>query len=97
MGQVTLIMIVFGIGAALPLALLGTLSREAMLRIRGKLVKVGSTGKYVLGVLMIAIGASILTGVDNRLEAHLVQWSPDWLTGLTTLSMSIDRSTWEPI
>ena len=33
---------------------------------------------------MIAVGASILTGFDRGLEAHLVQWSPDWLTDLTT-------------
>ena len=77
-------MFVFGIGAALPLALLGSLSREAMLRIRGKLMKIGSTGKYVLAVLMIAVGASILTGFDRGLEARLVQWSPDWLTDVTT-------------
>ena len=84
LGQVAVVMFVFGIGAALPLALLGTLSREAMLRTRGKLMKVGSTGKYVLGLLMIAVGASILTGFDRGLEALLVQWSPDWLTDLTT-------------
>ena len=82
--QVALVMIVFGVGAALPLALLGMLSREAMLRVRGKLMKVGSTGKYVLGVLMIVIGASILTGFDKGIEARLVQLSPEWLTDLTT-------------
>jgi cytochrome c-type biogenesis protein len=84
LGEVALVMFVFGIGAALPLALLGTLSREAMLRMRGKLTKVATTGKYVLGILMIAVGASILAGFDRGLEARLVQWSPDWLTDLTT-------------
>ncbi len=84
LGQVALVMFVFGVGAALPLSLLGTLSREAMLQLRGQLVKVGSTGRYVLGVLMIAVGASILAGFDRGLEARLVQWSPDWLTDLTT-------------
>ena len=57
---------------------------EAMLQLRGQLVKVGSSGRYVLGVLMIAVGASILAGFDRGLEARLVQWSPDWLTDLTT-------------
>ncbi len=84
LGQVALVMFVFGVGASLPLSLLGTLSREAMLQLRGQLVKVGSTGRYVLGVLMIAVGASILAGFDRGLEARLVQWSPDWLTDLTT-------------
>jgi MFS family permease len=77
-------MFVFGIGVALPLALLGTLLREAMPRIRGRLMKVAASGKYVLGVLMIAVGASILTGFDRGLEARLVQWSPDWLSDVTT-------------
>ena len=84
LGRVALVMLVFGIGAALPLALLGTLSREATLRIRGQLMEFGSFGKYVLGILMIIVGVSILTGVDKGLEAALVQWSPDWLTELTT-------------
>lgn len=84
LGQVALVMFVFGVGAALPLSLLGTLSREAMLQLRGQLVKFGSAGRYVLGVLMIAVGASILAGFDRGLEARLVQWSPDWLTDLTT-------------
>lgn len=82
--QVALVMFVFGVGAAMPLALFGTVSRDVMLRIRGKLMRVGSTGKYVFGVLMIAVGASILTGFDKSLEAQLVQWSPDWLTDVTT-------------
>ena len=84
LGQVAAVMLVFGIGAALPLALLGMLSREAMLRIRGKLIAIGSTGKHLLGMLMIAIGAFIITGVDKGLETLLVQWSPEWLTDLTT-------------
>ena len=84
LGQVALVMIVFGVGAALPLALLGTLSREAVLRIRGKMLKAGSGGKYVLGVLLIGIGVSILAGLDKGAEALLVQWSPDWLSDLTT-------------
>ncbi len=84
LGRVALVMLVFGIGAALPLALLGTVSREATMRIRGRLMEIGFFGKYVLGILMIIVGASILAGVDKGLEASLVQWSPDWLTELTT-------------
>ena len=84
LGRVTLVMLVFGIGAALPLALVGTLSREATLGIRGNLLDIGYFGKYVLGVLLIVTGLAILTGIDKGLESALVQWSPDWLTELTT-------------
>ena len=82
--HVTLVMLVFGVGAAVPLALLGTLSREAMMRNRARLVRFGTAGKYALGTLMIVIGAAILTGADRAVETKLVDWSPDWLTALTT-------------
>jgi len=51
---VTLAMAMFGIGAGAPLVLLGTLSRQAMTRIRGKLLAGGNLGKQVLGAAMVA-------------------------------------------
>lgn len=84
LGQVGLTMGVFGIGAALPLLLLGLLSREAMMRWRGRLLGAGSGGKTVLGVLLIGVGVLILTGLDKTIEAALVEASPQWLTDLTT-------------
>ncbi|MGZ8417344.1 MAG: cytochrome c biogenesis CcdA family protein [Methyloceanibacter sp.] len=84
LGEVALTMLAFGIGAALPLLLLGFLSREAMQRWRGRLMEAGRGGKTLLGVLLLAIGLLIATGLDRRLEAALVDASPDWLTNLTT-------------
>lgn len=84
LGQVALTMTVFGLGAALPLLLLGVLSREAMLRWRGRLLGVGSGGKTVLGVLLVAVALLVLSGLDKALEAALVEASPAWLTELTT-------------
>jgi cytochrome c-type biogenesis protein len=84
LGEVALTMLAFGIGAALPLLLLGFLSREAMQRWRGRLLEAGRGGKALLGVLLLAIGLLIATGLDKRLEAALVDASPDWLTNLTT-------------
>ena len=84
LGEVALTMLAFGIGAALPLLLLGFLSREAMQRWRGRLMEAGRGGKTLLGVLLLAIGLLIATGLDKRLEAALVDASPDWLTNLTT-------------
>jgi sulfite exporter TauE/SafE len=77
-------MAAFGIGAALPLLAMGLLSREAMMRWRGKLLEAGSGGKTTLGVVLVIIGLMILTGADKALEARLVELSPDWLTQLTT-------------
>ncbi len=84
LGQVALTMFAFGLGAALPLMLLGLLSREAMMRMRGKLMEAGKGGKMLLGVLLVAIGLFVATGLDKRLETMLVDASPAWLTELTT-------------
>jgi cytochrome c-type biogenesis protein len=82
--QVGATMVVFGIGAALPLLLLGLLSREAMSHWRNRLMSAGQVAKTGLGVALIAIGALVLTGFDKALEAALVAASPSWLTDLTT-------------
>lgn len=84
LGQVALVMLCFGLGAAVPLLLLGLLSREAMIGWRVHLLRVGQGGKSVLGALLVGIGLLILTGVDKQLETVLVDLSPTWLTVLTT-------------
>jgi len=84
LGQVALTMLAFGVGAALPLMVLGFVSREAIMRWRGRLMEAGKGGKMLLGVLLIAVGLLVATGVDKRLEAFLVDASPQWLTELTT-------------
>lgn len=82
--RVTLTMVVFGIGAGLPLVLLGLLSRATLMRVRSKLMSAGKLGKGLLGAAFILIGAAIISGADKRIEAALVEASPDWLTQLTT-------------
>jgi cytochrome c-type biogenesis protein len=82
--QVAFVMLAFGTGAALPLLLLGLLSRETLIRWRGRLLEAGKGGKLVLGGLLIIIGLSIVSGLDKRLEAVLVEASPAWLTEITT-------------
>ena len=51
-----------------------------MMKVRGKLMKAGKTGKIVLGFTMLVIAAPILSGADNPLEAWLAEVSPAWLT-----------------
>jgi len=80
----TFAMLAFGTGAALPLMLLGVLSREALMRWRGRLMETGKAGKTILGVALIAVGVLVATNLDKRLEAILVDASPEWLTQLTT-------------
>ena len=84
LGQVTLSMLVFGIGAALPLLALGLLSREVLMRWRNRLHAAGAGAKMALGVVLIVTGVSIASGLDKTLEEKLVAASPAWLTELTT-------------
>ncbi len=84
LGAVALTMLAFGVGAALPLLGLGLLSRDALMRWRNRMMAAGKGLKGVLGALMASAGLLILTGLDKRLEAWLVDVSPEWLTALTT-------------
>jgi len=84
LGQVALTMLAFGLGAALPLLLLGMLSREALLRWRGRMLSAGTGGRRIMGGALVAVGALILFGFDKRLEASLLDLAPEWLIRLTT-------------
>ncbi|ARO54150.1 Putative cytochrome biogenesis protein [Methylorubrum extorquens] len=84
LGTVAVTMLVFGLGAALPLVALGMLSREVLIRWRARMMGVGKGLKLALGVILVATGALILSGYDRALETSLVEASPDWLTALTT-------------
>jgi cytochrome c biogenesis protein CcdA len=84
LGAVTLVMVAFGLGAAVPLLVVGSLSRQALNRWRGSLMGVGKVGKFVLGLGALAVAAMILTGFDRTLETELVAASPSWLVDLTT-------------
>ncbi len=84
LAQVALTMLAFGLGAALPLLLLGTLSRETLMRWRNRMLAAGKGVKQVMGGVLVGVGVLILSGLDKAVEAWLVAASPEWLTTLTT-------------
>lgn len=84
LGEVGATMLAFGLGAALPLAALGLLSREAILRWRIGLMAGGARGKVAFAIVLVAVGVLVLTGFDKHFETLLVDRSPQWLTDLTT-------------
>ena len=84
LGKIVFVMAIFGLGAGLPLALLGMLSRGAMMKVKGKLGNAGKLGKQLLGGFLILISLLVMTGQDKTLESFLLKHSPDWLTDLTT-------------
>lgn len=84
LGQVTLTMLAFGLGAALPLLIIGRLSRELLQKWRSHIMGGSKIMKSALGLLLLLTGLLILTGLDKKAEATLVELSPAWLTALTT-------------
>jgi cytochrome c biogenesis protein CcdA len=84
LGQIGLLMLIFGIGAAAPLVLLGSLSRASLTKVRGRLLTAGKVGKQGLGMVMLGLGILIVTGLDKSLEAWVLDRMPNWLTAVTT-------------
>jgi cytochrome c-type biogenesis protein len=84
LGQVTLIMLAFGVGAALPLLLLGLVSQDMLQHWRGKIAGVGKHGKVALGVLLIAVGLLVASGFDKPVEATVLDTLPAWFTEIST-------------
>jgi len=82
--QVSAVMVAFGLGAALPLLMIGSFSGEWLASRRDQMLKAGKSGKMVLGGLLLITGLFILTGVDKQLETYLVDRSPQWLIGLSS-------------
>lgn len=84
LGQAALIMLLFGTGAAAPLAIIGALSRKTLLRWRARISSFGHAGHLVLGAILLLLGILMLTGIDRSIETALLRVTPDWLTRLTT-------------
>ena len=84
LASVASVMVAFGLGTAVPLLVVGSLSRQALMRWRGRMMSAGKTGKLVLGGGALAVAALVLTGTDRVIEGALVAASPAWLTELTT-------------
>lgn len=83
LGQVAMTMLAFAIGAAVPLLALGFASRESLLRWRGRMLSTGTTGKLVLGLVLIGTAALILSGLDKSVETALVRAMPSWMNELS--------------
>lgn len=84
LGQVAITMALFGLGASLPLVLIGSLSRELRLRWRGRIAATGRTTKVIFGMLVILVGLGILTGVERDIQTWLIAHTPQWLLELGT-------------
>ena len=84
LGDVLIVMIAFGLGIATVLLLIAFAARGVLARWRGRVMTAGGRGKAVLGVLLILIGAAILTGLDRRIEAFVLDHLPERVTEWST-------------
>src|SRR5579872_3403295 len=84
LGSVGLTMLLFGIGAALPMLLIGFMSREFLMRFRDRMIGFGKGAKFALGASLVIIALAIMTGFDRTLETSLVAVMPASLTALST-------------
>lgn len=82
--RVALTMFMFGIGSAVPLVLLGLLSRETLMQWRSKITSLGSYGKTAFGSLLLLTGLLVILGVDKTIEASMLEVLPQWLIDLSS-------------
>lgn len=73
----TFTMFLFSVGASTPLLFLAYGSRRVFLSNRSRALNIGKYGKYVMGLLLIAIGSGMLLGWDKKIETKLLEWLPE--------------------
>jgi cytochrome c biogenesis protein CcdA len=78
------VMTVFGVGAAVPLLALAYGSRQAVLGRRDRLKRLAAWAKPIMGLVLVAVGLLVLTGLDKIIETRLTDAMPAWLVELTT-------------
>jgi cytochrome c biogenesis protein CcdA len=83
-GEVALLMLVFGFGAATPLVVFGALARRFRSAASARWLFAAEGARRLLGASLVVGGAMLALGLDKPLETWLVDHSPDWLTRLTT-------------
>lgn len=84
LAQVAAVMLIFSLGAGLPLLAIGMLSRQALGKWRGRMMDAGQKAKKVFGVALLLIGILVLSGADKDFERWALNAMPDWLVTLTS-------------
>lgn len=84
LAQVAAVMLIFSLGAGLPLLAIGMLSRQAMGKWRGRMMEAGQKAKTIFGAALLLIGVLVLSGADKDFEKWAVNAMPDWLVTLTS-------------
>jgi cytochrome c biogenesis protein CcdA len=84
LAQVAAVMLIFSLGAGLPLLAIGMLSRQALGKWRGRMMEAGQKAKKIFGAALLLIGILVLSGADKSFEKWALNAMPDWLVTLTS-------------
>ncbi len=79
-----IMMLLFGLGASVPLLFAAYASQKAFHRSRDKLMLAGSSGKKILAGILLLVGLAVWLGWDRQLEIWMLDRMPDWWIDLTT-------------
>ncbi len=85
-GQATGMMLLYGVGAALPLFLVAQLQVSTLRKSQSKIMAWVSKTKIFMGASLIMTGLFVLSGLDQKLAAQFLEVLPDvWLNFLTII------------
>jgi cytochrome c-type biogenesis protein len=79
--QATATMLLFGLGSSIPL-LATAYAARGMSRMRLPLLSWAHNARGLFGVALVAIGLFVITGIDRRLEAAVLDHLPLWWINL---------------
>ena len=79
--QAAAIMAAFGLGSATLLLAAGYASR-AVIGQRLRLLQAGEKGRVVFGVVLLAVGVSVISGADKVVESLVLARLPEWWINL---------------
>lgn len=71
-------------GASMPILALAYGSRRAIVARRKWIARMLRIGMPLMGAAFVGVGAFVLTGLDNIVEASLTRAMPNWLVTVTT-------------
>ncbi|MDJ0614163.1 MAG: cytochrome c biogenesis CcdA family protein [Rhizobiaceae bacterium] len=83
LGWAALIMLSFAFGVSTIILVLATLSRDALLRNRERMMRMSQWARPIMGGLLVAVGAFLFFGLHYTVERWAVENLPYWFQDLS--------------
>jgi len=85
LGQAAAVMVAFAAGVAVVMLALAYGARGAILRRQALLRRASAWARPVMGGVLLALGAAVLTGLPQIVEGWVLDTLPDWFNDLSIL------------